>query len=108
MFEHGFFGNVLSKYYESDSIINSSDLSLNTIKPGEFFLCVGAALLIGFLISLIYIVTHRKEGYSQSYVLTMIMLPTIVSLILLLIMLKMVHIYVCRRLLWVIHSLKLG
>ena len=29
--------------------------------------------------------THRKEGYSQSYVFTMIMLPTIVSLILLLI-----------------------
>ena len=85
MFEHGFFGNVLSKYYESDSIINSSDSALGTIKPGEFFLCVGAALLIGFLISLIYIVTHRKEGYSQSYVLTMIMLPTIVSLILLLI-----------------------
>ncbi len=86
MFEHGFFGNVLSKYYENgDSVINSSSSSLSTIKPGEFFLCVGAALVIGFLISLIYIVTHRKEGYSQSYVLTMIMLPTIVSLILLLI-----------------------
>ncbi|MBR1433211.1 DUF4956 domain-containing protein [Ruminococcus sp.] len=86
MFEHGFFGNVLSKYYENgDSVINSSSTALGTIKPGEFFLCVGAALVIGFLISLIYIVTHRKEGYSQSYVLTMIMLPTIVSLILLLI-----------------------
>ncbi|WP_028518442.1 DUF4956 domain-containing protein [Ruminococcus flavefaciens] len=86
MFEHGFFGNVLSKYYESsDSVIASSDSMFNPIKAGEFFLCVGAALVIGFLISLIYIVTHRKEGYSQSYVLTMIMLPTIVSLILLLI-----------------------
>lgn len=85
MFEHGFFGNVLSKYYESsDTVINSSGV-LGTIKAGEFFLCVGAALVIGFLISLIYIATHRKEGYSQSYVLTMIMLPTIVSLILLLI-----------------------
>jgi len=41
--------------------------------------------VIGFLISLIYIATHRKEGYSQSYVMTMIMLPTIVSLILLLV-----------------------
>jgi hypothetical protein len=85
MFEHGFFGNVLSKYYESsDTVINSSGV-LGTIKAGEFFFCVGAALVIGFLISLIYIATHRKEGYSQSYVLTMIMLPTIVSLILLLI-----------------------
>ncbi|MCQ2460007.1 MAG: DUF4956 domain-containing protein [Ruminococcus sp.] len=84
MFEHGFFGNVLSKYYESDSVINNAGSALS-IKAGEFFLCVGAALIIGFLISMIYIITHRKEGYSQSYVLTMIMLPTIVSLILLLI-----------------------
>lgn len=88
MFEHGFFGNVLSKYYESgdtDIFSNSSNTILSTISAGEFFLCVGAALILGFLISLIYIVTHRKEGYSQSYVLTMIMLPTIVALILLLI-----------------------
>ena len=85
MFEHGFFGNVLSKYYESSDSVISSNSVLSTIKPGEFFLCVGTAIVIGFLISLIYMVTHRKEGYSQSYVLTMIMLPTIVSLILLLI-----------------------
>lgn len=88
MFEHGFFGNVLSKYYESDTDIfsgSSSTSIIDTIKPGEFFLCVGAALIMGFLISLIYMATHRKEGYSQSYVLTMIMLPTIVALILLLI-----------------------
>ncbi len=86
MFQHGFFGNVLSKYYESgDSVINNSNSIFSTIKPAEFFVCVGAAVLIGFLISLIYMGTHRKEGYSQSYVLTMIMLPTIVSLILLLI-----------------------
>lgn len=51
----------------------------------EFFICVGAALIMGFLISLVYMATHRKEGYSQSYVFTMIMLPTIVALILLLI-----------------------
>ena len=86
MFEHGFFGNVLSKYYESgDSVINNSNSILSTIKPGEFFLCVGTAIVIGFLISLIYMLTHRKEGYSQSYVLTMIMLPTIVAAILLII-----------------------
>ena len=86
MFEHGFFGNVLSKYYESsDSVINNSNSLLGTIKPGEFFLCVGTAILIGFLISIIYMLTHRKEGYSQSYVLTMIMLPTIVAAILLII-----------------------
>lgn len=89
MFPNGFFGNVLSEYSDSaDStdIFNTTSTSvISEITPREFFLCVGAALVIGFLISLIYIITHRKEGYSQSYVMTMIMLPTIVSLILLLI-----------------------
>ncbi|MBR6985449.1 MAG: DUF4956 domain-containing protein [Ruminococcus sp.] len=89
MFEHGFFGNVLSKYYENgdsaDIFANNSVAALATISAGEFFLCVGAALILGVLISIIYMITHRKEGYSQSYVLTMIMLPTIVALILLLI-----------------------
>lgn len=71
MFDNGFFGNVLDVQ--------------NGISAGEFFTCVGAALVMGFLISLIYMCTHRKEGYSQSYVFTMIMLPTIISLILMLI-----------------------
>ncbi len=71
MFKNGFFSNVL----------NVQD----GISAEEFFVCVGASLVLGFLISLIYIATHRKEGYSQSYVFTIIMLPTIVSLILLLI-----------------------
>lgn len=82
----GFFGNVLLESGSSSDLFNNSGASVNTnITLGQFGLCVGAALLIGFLISLIYIFCHRKEGYSQSYVFTMIMLPTIVSLILLLI-----------------------
>lgn len=89
MFPNGFFGNVLSEYSDSTGstdIFNTTSTSvISEITPREFFLCVGAALVIGFLISLIYIITHRKEGYSQSYVMTMIMLPTIVALILLLI-----------------------
>lgn len=87
MFPNGFFGNVLSRYDETDadSIINGSTTILSEIKPGEFFLCTIAALILGFLIGLIYIITHKKEGYSQSYVMTMTMLPTIVTLILLVI-----------------------
>lgn len=83
-----FFGNVLSSMNgdSTDIFTNSSSTSaISTISFSEFGLCVGAALVIGFLISLVYIFTHRKTGYSQSYVMTMIMLPTIVSLILLLI-----------------------
>ncbi len=42
-------------------------------------------VVIGFLISLVYIFTHRKGGYSQSYVLTVLVLPPIVSVVLVLI-----------------------
>lgn len=39
-------------------------------------------VLVGFLISLLYIVTHRKSGYSQSYVMTLLILPPIVAIVL--------------------------
>lgn len=89
-----FFGNVLGGGLTEDAdsasniFSNPSDntvTGLDNITLKEFGICVGAALLIGFLISLLYIFCHRKEGYSQSYVMTMIMLPTIVAMILLLI-----------------------
>jgi hypothetical protein len=88
MFKNGFFGNVLSKNYSdtgSDFLTNSSTTTSTSITTGEFLLCIISALVLGFLISAIYMYTHRKEGYSQSYVLTAIMLPPIVTLILLLI-----------------------
>ena len=83
-----FFGNVLKNESESvgtDIFASPSAQAITDITLGQFCICVGAALLIGFLISLVYIFCHRKEGYSQSYVFPIIMLPTIVSLILLLI-----------------------
>ena len=83
-----FFGNVLKNEAETsgtDIFASPSAQAASEITLGQFGLCVGAALVIGFLISLVYIFCHRKEGYSQSYVFTIIMLPTIVSLILLLI-----------------------
>ena len=83
-----FFGNVLKNESEAvgtDIFASPSAQAITDITLGQFCNCVGVALLIGFLISLVYIFCHRKEGYSQSYVFTIIMLPTIVSLILLLI-----------------------
>lgn len=55
------------------------------VTPGIFTACVGLAAVIGFIISLIYKFTHKAEGYMQGYVLTLVMLPGIVSLIILLI-----------------------
>lgn len=87
------FGNVLTGGVTEDtdasnifaSTSNDTAAKLSNITLKEFCICIGAALIIGFLISLIYIFCHRKDGYSQSYVMTMIMLPTIVAMILLLI-----------------------
>lgn len=84
-----FFGNVLQSSGSDSGTDIFTDTTTNPAIPdvsfSNFAICVGAALVIGFLISLLYIFCHRKEGYSQSYVFTMIMLPTIVSLILMLI-----------------------
>lgn len=88
MFNNGFFGNVFSGSSTSsavDQVLNSSSSKSGATEPGPFFFCVVTAIVLGFLMSVIYMITHKKEGYSQSYVITMIMLPAIVSLILLLI-----------------------
>ena len=77
------FGNIINDL-EDDSIFTNG-ASDTSVGAGQFFVCVGAALVLGFPISLIYIATHRKEGYSQSYVMTIIMLPPIIALILILI-----------------------
>lgn len=47
----------------------------------SFLIGIISSLIIGFSISLIYLVTNRKEGYSQSYVWTIIMLPPIVAVV---------------------------
>ena len=91
MFKNGFFGNVLSQYGDASSLeqalagTSTTTTTPTSVEPGAFFLCVIFSLLLGFLISMIYMFTHKKEGYAQSYVMTIIMLPSIVTLILLLI-----------------------
>lgn len=91
MFENGFFGNVLSNNTSTATDTTADFLSGGTaaatpvIETGDFILCLAASIILGFLISAVYMLTHRKEGYAQSYVLTMIMLPPIVTIILLLI-----------------------
>ena len=46
---------------------------------------VGTALLLGLIISLTYIYTHRKDGYVPSFTITLIMLSAIISMIILLV-----------------------
>jgi len=46
---------------------------------------LGAALVLGLLISLAYIKTHKEEGYSAGFTITLIMLPAIIAVIIMLI-----------------------
>jgi uncharacterized membrane protein YhiD involved in acid resistance len=65
-----------------ESIFTSSGDSLTL--TGMLF-ALGAAIALGVLISLAYIKTHKDEGYSTSFTITLIMLPAIISIIIMLI-----------------------
>ena len=41
--------------------------------------------LIGFIISLVYMFTHKKEGYSQAFCVSLILLAPIVGMVILVI-----------------------
>ena len=59
-----FFGNVLKNETEStgtDIFASPSAQTITDITLGQFCICVGAALVIGFLISLVYIFCHRRK-----------------------------------------------
>lgn len=45
----------------------------------------GAALALGLFISFIYLKTHKTEGYSTGFVITLMMLPAIIAVIIMLI-----------------------
>ncbi len=47
----------------------------------EMITIIGAALGLGLLISSVYMFTHRKEVYSQSFTLSLIILPAIIAMI---------------------------
>ncbi len=70
-----------------DSILTYDEVTGVVLNPTvfQFFACIGSALVIGFGLSLLYLLTHKKEGAAQSYALTLIMLAPIVAILLMLI-----------------------
>ncbi len=68
------------------SIITYDEMTgLTEVGFGTFLIVLIASLVIGFGISAVYMATHKKEGFAQSYALTLIMLPPIVAVLLMLI-----------------------
>lgn len=57
-----------------DSIISSAD----SMGPQEFLICIGASLVVGFVISLMYI---YRNNHSDSFALTIALLPAIVCVV---------------------------
>lgn len=55
------------------------------LSPLNACLIILSSLLLGLLISLTYLATHRKEGYARSFPVTLIMLPAIIAIIILLV-----------------------
>lgn len=59
--------------------------STDTLTLPTMLAALGAALLMGLMISLAYLKTHKEEGYSAGFTVTLIMLPAIVAIIIMLI-----------------------
>lgn len=56
-----------------------------TITIGGTVAIILSALILGLLISIVYMKTNKKDEYSQSFVITLIMLPAIIAMIILLV-----------------------
>lgn len=66
-----------------EAILSSTNGESLTLTSSLAVLC--SALVIGLFISLVYLQTHKKEGYAAGFTITLIMLPAIISVIILLI-----------------------
>lgn len=66
-----------------ETIIQSTDGTSFTLL--NTLIVIAAAIVLGFLISLVYMYTSKKAGFSPSFTITLIMLPVIISIIILLV-----------------------
>ena len=66
--------SAFTRIFDDQSAVN-----LDFPSVGEVLACILSALVLGILIGLVYMFTHRKTGYAQSYVLAMPMLSGLVA-----------------------------
>ena len=64
--------------------IFSSTLA-ETLSIDHVLIVLAVSVALGFLISFSYMFTHKKESYGKSFVATLVMLPTIISIIIMLV-----------------------
>lgn len=56
-----------------------------SVSFSNIFMIVVSSVLLGLIVSIAYMFTHRKEGWIQSFTITLVMLPAIVAIIILLV-----------------------
>lgn len=67
------------------SIFNTTTTDAINIKSEQAIICIFVALALGFVISLIYILSDRKKKVSANFALTLVLLPAIVAVVIMLI-----------------------
>jgi hypothetical protein len=68
----------------TESIFNTAE-NTTEVAIGDFILATLCSVIIGFAISMVYMYTHRKKGFEQSYVFTIVVLPVVVGIIIMLV-----------------------
>jgi hypothetical protein len=68
-----------------ESIFSSTNSSITSVTVDKLLLTLGISLVLGLLISLVYMKTHSKKTPSQSFSLTMVMLPAVIATIIMLV-----------------------
>lgn len=62
-----------------------SELANISLTFGNVIIIVIASALLGLVVSIVYMFTHRKDGWIQSFTITLVMLPVVVAMIILLV-----------------------
>jgi len=68
-----------------NSILTNSDSLTGWAGLSEFLVCIISAIILSLVITGVYLKVHKKETYSRHLVMSMVMLPAIVTVIILLI-----------------------
>lgn len=81
------FNNLNSLASAANNLFSTADTTtaISGVSIMDMVTTLGLGVLMGIMISVLYIFTHRKSSYSSSYVLTILILPVIVSVVLVMI-----------------------
>ena len=71
------------RYNMLDTILETT--STDGLSAKEALICIGVALVLGLIISIIYIFSDRKRKLSTNFAITLVILPAIVTIVIMLV-----------------------